>query len=410
MRSAFRFGLYALVHGAAVIAYLASGEYALGVFPLDDAYIHQVYAEGIAYGDGFAYNPGVPAAGITSPLWAVLLAPFHGAGGMSVFGTKILGSLLVVLSAWLADRWMQTTSAPSFGRLAGTLIALDPPLVFAGLSGMEVPLAVALILGTLLALHHDRIRIAGVLLAAAVLTRPELALLWLVLAVHHRTHDKRAWIWAPPAIALVLWSGWCLHAANTLLPTTFYAKHGAQGPVAQWMDAPRVLLSLGGGPVLSLVGFPLALLGAWRWKRLDVSGALPIGLAVLTLGLVWAHDVREIDFYWSRYALVARPLLLLLVVAAVASLPKRLLPVAALALLVSLGIAHATAANEYAENCRNIAELNLAAAAWIRSHSEEADWIASGDAGAMRAVGGRRVVDLVGLNDHRMLGAGRTDV
>ncbi|MEZ4247837.1 MAG: hypothetical protein R3B99_06325 [Polyangiales bacterium] len=53
----------------------------LGVsFPLDDAYTHQVYAEGLRYGDGLAYLPGVPAAG-TSPLWALVLAPIARARG-----------------------------------------------------------------------------------------------------------------------------------------------------------------------------------------------------------------------------------------------------------------------------------------------------------------------------------------
>ena len=44
-------------------------------FPLDDAYTHHVYAEGIRYGDGLSYLPGTPAAGSTSPLQALILTP-----------------------------------------------------------------------------------------------------------------------------------------------------------------------------------------------------------------------------------------------------------------------------------------------------------------------------------------------
>src|SRR4051794_34832739 len=53
-------------------------------FPLDDAWIHLVYARSLAHGDGFAYNPGQLETGFTSPLWVMLLAPlfwiFRGIG------------------------------------------------------------------------------------------------------------------------------------------------------------------------------------------------------------------------------------------------------------------------------------------------------------------------------------------
>src|SRR3989475_12026708 len=43
-------------------------------FPLDDSWIHLHFARNIAAGAGFAYNPGVPVAGSTAPLWTLLLA------------------------------------------------------------------------------------------------------------------------------------------------------------------------------------------------------------------------------------------------------------------------------------------------------------------------------------------------
>lgn len=50
---------------------------ALRGMPLDDAFIHVVYAGSIAEEGKFAYNPSEPETGATSPLWAVLLAlPF----------------------------------------------------------------------------------------------------------------------------------------------------------------------------------------------------------------------------------------------------------------------------------------------------------------------------------------------
>ncbi len=43
-------------------------------FPLDDAWIHQVYARNLAQRGEFAFTPGEPSAGSTSPLWTIALS------------------------------------------------------------------------------------------------------------------------------------------------------------------------------------------------------------------------------------------------------------------------------------------------------------------------------------------------
>ena len=45
-------------------------------FPLDDAWIHRVYAASLASGEGFSYNLK-PETGFTSPLWVIVTAPIH---------------------------------------------------------------------------------------------------------------------------------------------------------------------------------------------------------------------------------------------------------------------------------------------------------------------------------------------
>ncbi|HSE93995.1 MAG TPA: hypothetical protein VLF19_11870, partial [Methylomirabilota bacterium] len=67
-----------LVVAAAVLPlalFLASERRIAGAagFPLDDSWIHLHFARNLAEGAGFSYNPGVPVAGSTAPLWTVLL-------------------------------------------------------------------------------------------------------------------------------------------------------------------------------------------------------------------------------------------------------------------------------------------------------------------------------------------------
>ena len=65
----FGFGavsLYLLVE-----IYLLSGR--LG-FPLDDSWIHLVFARNLAQGEGLSFNPGELVPGSTAPLWTALLS------------------------------------------------------------------------------------------------------------------------------------------------------------------------------------------------------------------------------------------------------------------------------------------------------------------------------------------------
>ena len=57
-------------------------------FPLDDSWIHLHFARNLAEGAGFAYNPGVPVAGSTAPLWTLLLAAGARVAGASMIMTK----------------------------------------------------------------------------------------------------------------------------------------------------------------------------------------------------------------------------------------------------------------------------------------------------------------------------------
>ena len=82
-------------------------------FPLDDSWIHLHFARNLAEGRGFAYNPGVPVAGSTAPLWTLLLGLAFRLAGPSVLLVKVLGVAATVLAALLTPR-----AAAGFGAAA----------------------------------------------------------------------------------------------------------------------------------------------------------------------------------------------------------------------------------------------------------------------------------------------------
>src|SRR5690349_12263951 len=85
----------------AVAAFLHTSSH-VDSFPLDDAWIHQVYARAFASGHGFEYNPGAQEAGATSPLWVIATAPVHWFEGgnprVVVAGVMLIDVLLGIIA------------------------------------------------------------------------------------------------------------------------------------------------------------------------------------------------------------------------------------------------------------------------------------------------------------------------
>jgi len=160
---------------AAAMAFVCSASaYGLTDFPLDDAWIHRVYAQSFATGHGFAYNAGQQEAGATSPLWVVLTAPAHWLGALGtdvvVLTVKGIGTALGLLSLWcLGDITRRLTGSA----LAAALYAWEPRLLFSALSGMENTLLLFLALASTCAMLRGRWTAASLLIGLTTVTRPE---------------------------------------------------------------------------------------------------------------------------------------------------------------------------------------------------------------------------------------------
>jgi len=116
-------------------------------FPLDDSWIYATFARNVATGQGYSFNPGEHVAGATGPLYVFVLALLYQIFWDVVLPAKVVGILCLCATAVLTHRTMRRLAPESEAAplVAGLSIALSPALVWAALSGMEIPLYVLLV-------------------------------------------------------------------------------------------------------------------------------------------------------------------------------------------------------------------------------------------------------------------------
>jgi hypothetical protein len=424
--------VFAALAGIGALLILAPQYFALRGFPLDDAWIHAVYGRAIARSGSLAYNPGVPATGATSPLWAALLAIPHLLAARVraiVVLTKLLGFGLHVLTAVVLLQAFRTNEARLADRLIGALlVAFHPDLIAASVAGMEVPLAALLGCVLLYAARRHGVLGYAVVCAVAPLARPELALLCyaIPLFLFAGADRRRGWpLLAGAALGngasfgLMAWRN--LAVSGLPLPATFYAKVGAGTmtlPVAEFTGFAEVLrqFAITDSSVLLAVlvcGAGFAVIT----KRLDAESS--IAASAFLSGIVYCAVsfalVRPFDpeaLYHQRYVLPVLPLVVGSVPILAHDVARRWLPIPAgtvaygvlLALVgVSLMIETSTRYQRLANDARNIDDVQVATGQALASEpASDVTWAI--DAGAIRYFGNTFVVDLMGLNNAQLLG------
>jgi hypothetical protein len=257
---------------------IATQQTALG-FPLDDAWIHQVFARNLAQHGQFAYNPGQLVAGSTSPLWSFLLVPGYWLNiGNDFYKTwaYFLGVLFLILTATQVyqlslllfkpatsdssiknstDNNKNNNSMQKAALIAALFTIFEWHLVWAAVSGMETVLFtfVSLWLVRLYLQTEQSVKTnanfkpawsyckLGLVGGLLTLIRPEgLVLLGLI-----GLETGRQWFLASPSSKIRQWSklgvkwgllalAWLLLllpyaifnyvSSGSPLPTTFYAK------------------------------------------------------------------------------------------------------------------------------------------------------------------------------------------
>ncbi len=431
-RLLFVWVLCCLAAGGTLLAYasasLAAGRGAF-TMPLDDVYIHFQYARQIAVGQPYVYNPGLPpSSGATSLLYPWLLALLHVAGfqGLNLgLGALLLGMAAFATSIWVvyALGYALSQSRAAAG-LTAVLFALNGPLAWHYMSGMETGLVVLFTLATLYFAVLRRARVFIICGVMLTLLRPEGFLL-------------------PGALAVAMfWQGWRMRPSRLSVARTLPLFI----PVLALLVQPLLNLALTGSTVASgnaaksiFGSVPFVLSEALRrivensarmwlellsgyslregWYLLPLFGLMGIiALAGLLLRREWrayvlacllwllastlAVATLETAFWhFKRYQMPFMALVFPFVAWAIARLrlPRRIAAgAAALVMIITLWGAWQFF-DHYLLNVGYVYQQPMQMARWLQINTPPGAVVAVHDTGLLRYLGGRTTIDMVGL-------------
>ncbi len=294
----------------------------------DDAFISLRYAENLVAGHGLVYNPGERVEGYTNLLWTLLLAAWLRAGVDPIRAAELPGIAayagLALVLAW--ESWRRSRApGRAFLPLAAALVLVCDDFQVWATGGLETSLFGLLAAAGLLATRDAPERaarpgLAGVLLALAVLTRPD-GLLFAAAGVASwwlprdrrppRERRRAALATLAPAVAVVaVLVAWKLAYYGELLPTAFYSKSATRPYVGQGMLYLGVylaknwfLLAAAALALLATAGGARALPRAARADELFWLASAALFVAYI----VWVGG----DFMAARRLLPAMPLVFL---------------------------------------------------------------------------------------------------
>jgi hypothetical protein len=221
-------------------------------FPLDDAWIHQVFARNLATGNGFSFNPGEPIAGATAPLWTLLLS----------FSWPLIGPLAGGIIPGLIFQWLaylaiykialKITADKNLSLIATVASIFMWQTVWGALSGMETGLFSALSLWGLYFYYRsehlsDRYSyLSYILFTLAFLSRPECALFIAAAGIRDLVawfrSDKKLigpWIYKILIVVIITLPYFVFNYLSTgvFLPNTFAAKTGGRDLISAILNA-----------------------------------------------------------------------------------------------------------------------------------------------------------------------------
>ncbi len=429
-----RDGFYVILAAIVVMLYVITAN---GGFPLDDSWIHQVYARNLAENGEWAFIPGEPSGASTSPLYTVLLAGGYLLNIPYDIWAHMLGAVALgisgILAGRLADRLLPFETFTAF--ITGVAIVISWHLAWAAASGMETMIfsMFTLLLVYLTWRELDSVSqnashvmwrggVFGIIAAFAMLTRPEGTLLaglcglsLVLVRPDGRWRTVMLWsigagigfiVFALPYILLNL------SLNDSILPATSGAKYAQHEPLLEVNYLVRLLSMfipiIAGGQFLLIPG--ITYYGVWVWGRARSQRSawlliLPVLWGVALIALYAAR--LPASYQHGRYVIPALPLLLIAGVIGTVLLVRRIyhitLPrvtmvtIAVSAIFAFIYFGFILGPDVYDSDVTVIDEEMVASAHWIAENIPEDQLLAVHDIGAIGYFAPRPILDIAGL-------------
>jgi len=442
--------------GVTVYALTAQSMGSLG-FPLDDSWIHQTYGRNLALTGQWAYVPGVPSAGSTSPFYTVLLAIGYALRVPFLLWTYGLGALVLagagLIGARLAEQLFPAVR--NGGLWTGLALVMAWHLIWAAASGMETMLFSALTLlliylawqglphppapsplrregeqpGRASPLHsggegpgvrHGEVKrgfLFGIIGAILVATRPEgvllVGLLGLLMLIAHLS--RAFWLWCAGAFvggALGITPYLLLNLTlnGTILPNTFSAKQAENAALLAQPFVVNLWAMLqpltAGGQLLLVPGAIYGLIMLVRRVRQDRRAVLYLGPLLWAAALILLYTLRLPAYYQhGRYVIPAlAPFISVGVGGTLLLAAKRRRPLSRvltrslmIVALAVFAIFWVMGASIFGRDVQMIQSEMVAASRWLAEHVPPDQLLAVHDIGAVGYFAPRPMLDLAGL-------------
>jgi hypothetical protein len=390
-------------------------------YPLDDAWIHQVYARNLAAGYGWSFVAGQPSTGSTSILWTLLIAPAYLLRIDPFWWTQALGAVALMALALGASRLVEESNTA--GRWAvGLAVALEWHLIWAAASGMETALFAAALMWLWVWVRHcapEAFSVRqgvhlGLWGGILMLIRPEgivaAGMAGLAMLVKPGMMRERL------TGVLAALGGLCLlvipflsfnySVSGSVWPNTFSAKQTEYAALLALPMIQRILDQIGvvlvGTQVLLLPGLIAFVIRRARSRPADL---VPLGWSAAHL-LLYALRLPVI-YQHGRYAIPAMPVIVALSVIGTLELARWRDPQAAIRVLSRAWLGTAAAlvivipillgAPAYVRDVDFIQNEMVATAKWLNTHTSQDAVLAIHDIGAVGYYAPRHLVDLAGL-------------
>jgi hypothetical protein len=373
----------------------------------DDPYITYRYAENIHNNLGFVYNSGERILSTTTPFFTLLLAILNNISSNIPKVAILIGTISLPLGGLFLWDLGHTWDTPAAGWL-GLVFYPTFPLLISTISS-EVPLYMFFCVGSFAWYARKRYVWTTIFLAFAILTRPEGAIIALILITHYLVQIRGPILRPVIGMFLLITLPWFLFSSvyfGSLIPATLGAKqyHGAM-EISQGFG-PGIITILSGGYTTRVhywIAASLAMIGLFSIPRRYNQWVIFIIWPVVHFGLFTILGVSRYFWYYASLIpgfLVAAGLgidHLNFLIKPNSFLPQRITKIIAYTFTIGILISQFTHVLAVRQHPDQRVQIYQTIGRWLQSNTEHNSSVGSLEVGIIGFYSKRTIVDLAGI-------------